>query len=144
MKLDTVERFTHDQIDQVADALFQLRDQCKVYAFKGTLGAGKTTLSQKLLRRFGVEGVITSPTFTYVNLYHLPDGKVMYHFDLYRITSIDEFMLSGFNEYIYQPNSWALIEWPEVIAPLLQHQVCQVALEYVDEDTRQMKVKVIS
>lgn len=143
MKLETVKSFTQDQIDQVADALYQLRDQCQVYAFKGTLGAGKTTLSQKLLRRFGVEGVITSPTFTYVNVYHLPDGNAVYHFDLYRIASIDEFMLSGFNEYIYQPNSWALIEWPEVIDPLLQHRVCRVALEYIDEDTRGIKVNVI-
>ena len=49
MKLETVKSFTQDQIDQVADALYQVRDQCQVYAFKGTLGAGKTTLSQEIV-----------------------------------------------------------------------------------------------
>jgi tRNA threonylcarbamoyladenosine biosynthesis protein TsaE len=73
----------------------------------------------------------------------VPDGKVLYHFDLYRISSVDEFVLSGFNEYIYQPNSWALIEWPEVIEPLLEHHVCEVSLKYLDEETRELKVKVI-
>ncbi|MGE0009993.1 MAG: tRNA (adenosine(37)-N6)-threonylcarbamoyltransferase complex ATPase subunit type 1 TsaE [Candidatus Babeliales bacterium] len=144
MEKDTTLRFGLDQIEHVADFLYALRDHCKVYAFKGTLGAGKTTLSQKLLRRFGVEGVITSPTFTYVNMYHLNDGTVLYHFDLYRINSVDEFVLSGFNEYLYQPNSWALIEWPEVIEPLLMRHVVEATLAYEDEHTRELKVKVLN
>jgi tRNA threonylcarbamoyladenosine biosynthesis protein TsaE len=141
--MDITKIFGIDQIDEVVDMLYQLRSQCQVYALSGPLGAGKTTVSQRLLRRFGIEGVITSPTFTYMNIYQSVDGKILYHFDLYRIISVDEFILNGFNEYLYQPNSWALIEWPEVIAPLLEHKVCDIQLLYQDEGTREIKVKLI-
>lgn len=140
---DVTFNFGIDEIGQVVDTLYQLRDQCQVYALSGPLGSGKTTISQRLLRRFGVEGVITSPTFTYVNTYQLEDGTMLYHFDLYRISSVDEFILSGFNEYLYQPKSWAIIEWPEVVTPLLQHKVCELILLYVNEDMRQAKLKVL-
>lgn len=143
MQQDTSIFFGSDQIENIADALFQLRMQCQIYALTGPLGAGKTTLAQSLLRRFGVQGVITSPTFTYVNIYQLSDGTTLYHFDLYRIGSVDEFIMNGFNEYLYQPQSWAIIEWPEVIAPLITYKLCQVSLQYHDAQTREIKVKVI-
>lgn len=135
--------FGVEELDTLATTLFELRNKCQVYAMRGSLGAGKTTLSQRLLTRFGVTGIMTSPTFTYVNMYQLSDGKMIYHFDAYRIGSVDEFILNGFNEYLYQPNSWAIIEWPEVIMPLLQHKVCDIQLEYVDDVTREIKVKLI-
>lgn len=141
--MNSTKTFGVDQIDQIAQMLYQLRDRCKVYAFSGPLGAGKTSLAQQLLRKFGVQGVTSSPTFTYVNMYHLPDGGTLYHFDLYRISSVDEFIVSGFNEYLYQPNSWAIIEWPEVIAPLISQQVCEVQISYKDEGSRELKLKVI-
>ncbi len=139
----SITTFSLQDLEAMAQALYRLKDRCKIYAFKGTLGAGKTTLAQRLLRQFGVQGVITSPTFTYVNVYTTAEGSVLYHFDLYRINSVDAFIMSGFNEYLYQPNSWAIIEWPEVIAPLIDHQVCDIDLLYMDETTRQIKVKVV-
>ncbi len=135
--------FGSDQMESIVDALYHLRTRCQIYALSGPLGAGKTTLAQGLLHRFGVQGVITSPTFTYVNVYQLNDGVTVYHFDLYRIGSVEEFIMHGFNEYLYQPQSWAIIEWPEAIAPLITHKVCQVSLQYHDAMTRELKVKVI-
>ncbi len=143
MQQDTTILFGNDQMESIVDALYQLRTRCQIYALSGPLGAGKTTLAQSLLRRFGVQDVITSPTFTYVNIYQLSDGTTLYHFDLYRIGSVEEFIMHGFNEYLYQPQSWAIIEWPEVIAPLLLHKACQVSLQYHDAQTRELKVKVL-
>jgi len=107
--------------------------QCNVLTFSGPLGAGKTTLIRTLLHQCGVIEPITSPTFTYVNIYKNQDNKYFYHFDLYRIASLQDFCAAGFDEYLYLPNSWSLIEWPEVIMPLLIHAVCQVSLNYHDE-----------
>lgn len=119
-----------DQIAHVAGRLYELKENCSVYAFTGSLGAGKTTLVQALLQRFGVTGIIMSPTFTYVNVYYNADKQSLYHFDLYRLHTVDDFVAAGFEEYLYQPASWSFIEWPEVIQPLLKDRVCHVSIDY--------------
>ncbi len=122
-----------EELDNVVEQLVQQLETCKVMTFTGSLGAGKTTLVRALLRKCGVEGTITSPTFTYVNLYENDKDQTFYHFDCYRIQSLDDFMGQGFDEYLYQPNSWVFIEWPEIVMPLLTHDVCHVQLDYHDE-----------
>jgi tRNA threonylcarbamoyladenosine biosynthesis protein TsaE len=122
-----------DEVELVSKQLKALLSDCKIMTFTGTLGAGKTTLIQALLRNCGVQGDIASPTFTYMNVYEDDKGHNFYHFDLYRIATVDMFVNAGFDEYLYQPHSWALIEWPEVIVPLLTHDVCHVYLDYFDE-----------
>jgi tRNA threonylcarbamoyladenosine biosynthesis protein TsaE len=128
------------EIPRMVDFLMTLAADYPVFTFTGPLGAGKTTLVQGLLRRFGVDGVITSPTFTYVNIYRTPQEQTFYHFDCYRIPTVDAFLEAGFGEYIYQPNSWALIEWPEVIDPLLP-KACHVAIDYYGDDMRVLVCK---
>lgn len=131
-----------DDIESVAKQIKELLPHCKVITFTGTLGAGKTTLIRALLRQCGVQGDITSPTFTYMNVYEDAQGNNFYHFDLYRITNVEMFAQAGFDEYVYQPRSWALIEWPEVIEPLLTHDVCHVHIDYHDDlEKRILRVK---
>ena len=139
MKEQTV-IFSLNELEKVAQKLWSLREQCKVYTFSGMLGAGKTTLVKEILRQAGVKEVTTSPTFTYVNLYKV-DGKTLYHFDLYRINSLDGFLQQGFDEYLYQPDSWSFIEWPEVIEPLLKKEICDVKLEY-ENDKRKLSYQI--
>jgi tRNA threonylcarbamoyladenosine biosynthesis protein TsaE len=119
----------HD-IDQVVEVLYGLLQTYSVITFTGSLGAGKTTLVRSLLQRCGVKDLITSPTFTYVNVYENSQGQTFYHFDCYRIKTLDDFKVAGFDEYLYQPGSFAFIEWPEVVKPLLDHSVCHVAIDY--------------
>ena len=135
--METVIIFNETQIESVVDQLITLMDSCKVFTFAGPLGAGKTTLIGRILKKCGViEPVVTSPTFTYVNLYENAQKQLFYHFDLYRITSLQEFINAGFDEYLYAPNSWAFIEWPELIMPLLSEKVCHCQLEYEGHDRR--------
>lgn len=131
-----------DQIDSVVEYLYQQLPHCKVITLVGSLGAGKTTLVKALLRRCGIEDVITSPTFTYVNVYENVSGQTFYHFDCYRIKSLDEFKMAGFDEYLYQPNSWAFIEWPEVVMPLVAHEVCHILIDYRDSE-REITIELI-
>lgn len=125
--------YTVDQIDTVAHYLDTYRSTSSIFTFEGMLGAGKTTLVKAFLKQVGVQEQVTSPTFTYVQIYTDGKGHTFYHFDLYRVATIEQFQMLGFDEYLYQPRSWALIEWPGVIRPLLTHGVCDVSVEYCHE-----------
>jgi tRNA threonylcarbamoyladenosine biosynthesis protein TsaE len=128
--------------DKAIQELKDLMPQYKVFACSGPLGAGKTTTIKALLRSCGIAETITSPTFTYVNAYENSNGEHFYHFDLYRIANVEEFQEQGFDEYLYQDNSWAFIEWPEVIESLLTHDVCQVFFDYhEDPEKRVMRLE---
>jgi len=125
-----------EEIDIVVEQIVLQMDRSSVFTFVGPLGAGKTTLVKKFLARCGVQELVTSPTFTYVCHYKTPSGKDFYHFDLYRLTSLDDFIQAGFAELLYQPNSWACIEWPEIIVPILTSRVTHCALEYEGYERR--------
>jgi len=130
-----------DDINVLVEKLFALKDDCKIYIFTGDLGAGKTTLVKALLKKFGVQESVTSPTFSYVNTYQNDKQEFLYHFDIYRLTSLDEFLHLGFDELLYGQQSWAFIEWPEVIEPLLDHKICEIHLDYDVENVEQRIVK---
>jgi tRNA threonylcarbamoyladenosine biosynthesis protein TsaE len=135
-------KYTLNQLDHAVEIVKKQMDESRIVTFTGDLGAGKTTLIRALLRNLGVKEPVTSPTFTYVNRYTLEGGKILYHFDLYRLNSLDEFMEQGFHEYLYQPGSWCLIEWPAIIMPLLTHEVCHITLDY-DDNARSMHWKTV-
>lgn len=130
--------YSLDQIDQVADKLYTLIPYCSVFTFTGSLGAGKTTLIKSLLARCGIKDIVTSPTYTYVVPYVNIEEKIFYHFDLYRLNTLEDFINAGFDEFLYMPNSWAFIEWPEIIMPILQKKLCQISINYIDENKREL------
>lgn len=132
--------YTEQEIDAVGKMLFEHLQKVAVMTFKGDLGAGKTTLVQRLIRQAGYTGPVQSPTFSYVNAYETTLGT-LYHFDLYRLSSVRDFIEAGFAEYLYQPNSKALIEWPEIIIPLLEHDVCAVTIAYEGLHARRLSCK---
>jgi tRNA threonylcarbamoyladenosine biosynthesis protein TsaE len=135
--------YSLEEHTKIVEELKNLMSIAKVFAFSGPLGAGKTTTIKALLRSCGVTETITSPTFTYVNIYTNKENEHFYHFDLYRIASVEEFEMQGFNEYLYQPHSWAFIEWPEVIKPLLTHDVCYVSFDYhEDQEKRVVRIEI--
>jgi tRNA threonylcarbamoyladenosine biosynthesis protein TsaE len=124
--------------DTVVQEIKKLMANYQIFACSGPLGAGKTTTIKEVLRSCGITVPITSPTFTYVNEYINNDGECFYHFDLYRIGSVQEFQHNGFDEYLYNSNSWSFIEWPEVIMPLLTHDVCFVSFDYHEDPDKRI------
>ena len=131
--------FRRDTLNDVVQELYPLFAQTSVFALSGPLGAGKTTLIQALLRNAGVEDPIQSPTFTTLCSYSNARGETFYHFDLYRMKNPHEFIVGGFDEYFYEPNSWCFIEWPEVISSILPPTTCHIIIDYHGEETRRLR-----
>lgn len=130
--------FTVADLPQVAKQLLESCKNVQVITLQGTLGAGKTTFAIELLRQLGVQGEMQSPTYTYVQIYQNQQGKNFYHFDLYRLPDKNAFLFASFDEFLYQPNSLAIIEWPEIIEGMLGHAVCRVELQYIDDVSRKI------
>ena len=97
----------------------------------GDLGSGKTKFVQGILTHFGLEKEISSPTFTIVNEYSNGQDTI-YHFDVYRLDSSDEFYAIGGEEYLQ--NGICLMEWGEMIQDVLPSSYIHITFEKSSED----------
>lgn len=111
----------------------------QVIALYGDLGAGKTTFVKCIAPLFSLDpSQITSPTFGYQHLYGT--APELCHFDLYRITSLEDFIAMGFKEFLEKPYV-TFIEWPEVIETLLPSDTLRIYFTIHDETTRKIVVE---
>ena len=119
---------SENNLNALVNEVIKRFETCKILLLKGDLGSGKTTFVKKLLLSLGVSDKVTSPTFNIVSEYHLSNGTSIYHFDLYRIQSIDELYNLGFEDYMYL-NNICVIEWPEIAEALLPDNVITIYIE---------------
>ncbi len=103
---------------EVAQKIIAFAQPCRVWTFRGQLGAGKTTLIKAICRELGVDDSMSSPSFSLVNEYQSPRNESIYHLDLYRLKSEQEAADIGVEDYIFS-NKYCFIEWPEVAFGLL-------------------------
>ena len=106
----------------------------------GDLGSGKTKFVQGILKHFGLENEISSPTFTIVNEYNTKDFPI-YHFDIYRLADVDEFYSMGGEEYF--ENGICLIEWGEMLESILPSNYIKVTFKKdpENEDYRNLQIE---
>lgn len=127
-----------DEIREVARRFLDAMDDRTVFAFRGTMGAGKTTFIKALCEELGVQDVINSPTFAILNEYGpTDDGRLIYHFDFYRINKPEEAYDFGYEDYIYS-DALCFIEWPEKIEELLPPDTVNVYLEEQPDGSRRV------
>lgn len=112
---------------------------CRVFAFDAPMGAGKTTFIKQLCEELGTEDVVNSPTFAIVNVYDTPEDGEVYHFDCYRLKDIREAQDFGAEEYLYSGNL-CLIEWPDMIAPLLPEDTIYIKIKVLENGDRQLTI----
>ncbi|MBD5293509.1 MAG: tRNA (adenosine(37)-N6)-threonylcarbamoyltransferase complex ATPase subunit type 1 TsaE [Bacteroides sp.] len=126
-----------DALPQAAREFINSLGDRTVVTFKGEMGAGKTTFINELCRQLGVETDATSsPTFALVNEYRSDTtAELIYHFDLYRLEDLDEAMDMGIEDYL-DCGALCLIEWPDVIDPILPTDVVEASLTVNPDGSR--------
>lgn len=103
-----------------------------IVAFRGGLGAGKTTFIRYLCEALGYDGAVTSPTFSIMNCYN---GKVpIYHYDMYRIYGADALYDTGF--YDFADSGISLIEWSENVSDGLEGDIIYVTVDFCGENRK--------
>lgn len=104
----------------------------------GDLGAGKTTFIRGIASALGCDPeIVTSPTFTYLNIYQ--GEHQIYHFDLYRLKDVEEFMGMGFETYLGD-DAITCVEWSERIESLLEElPVLEIHIKHLGENKREFQ-----
>lgn len=125
-----------DHIREAAREFICKMGEGSVFAFYGSMGAGKTTFVKAICEELGVEDVITSPTFAIVNEYRsYSTGELIYHFDFYRIKKLEEVYDMGYEDYFYS-GALCFIEWPELIEELLPEDAVRVTIKETEDGCR--------
>jgi tRNA threonylcarbamoyladenosine biosynthesis protein TsaE len=111
-----------------------------VFAFEGNMGVGKTTFIKAICRELGVEDVINSPTFSIINEYRSETtDDLIYHFDFYRINSLNEARETGAEDYFHSGER-CFIEWPEIVRELLPENTVYVEMKEQTDGSRRCKL----
>lgn len=129
-----------DKIQEAARLFVSQMGDAKVFALYGQMGAGKTTFVKAVCRELGVEDVVTSPTFALVNEYTAGDGSPVFHFDFYRVKSLEEVYDMGFEDYLYG-GALCLVEWPELVEELLPRDAVAVTIRTNADGSRSIAVE---
>jgi tRNA threonylcarbamoyladenosine biosynthesis protein TsaE len=114
---------------RLAAATAQARPESLIVYLKGDLGAGKTTFVRGFLRELGHAGRVPSPTYTLIEPYRWPEGRI-YHIDLYRLNNSLEVSELALDE-LAEPGTVVLIEWPERGAGQIPGADLEVRLEMI-------------
>lgn len=138
-----IEIATAEALPQAAQEFASLMGDETVYAFYGEMGAGKTTFIRELCRALGVEeDLAKSPSFSIINEYRSDTtAELIYHFDLYRLESVDEALEIGVEDY-FDSGALCLLEWPERIEPLLPDDTVKVSISVNPDDSRTLTIDI--
>jgi len=122
---------THQVAAELLPKLEPKRNQATVVAFSGELGAGKTEFIRGLLRSAGVQGPVTSPTYTIESVYDLPDSAFerAYHIDAYRLECGDDLLDLDFADRLRKPKSLILVEWADRVDKAIPERSAHVQIE---------------
>lgn len=132
---------SESDLPEVAAAVIVFLESCPVVCLYGEMGAGKTTLIKQIGKQLGVTDPMSSPTFAIVNEYRTVRGQTVYHFDFYRLKNLREAVDIGAEEYFFS-GSACLMEWPEMVEPLIPEKHLKIHINFVEGNTRQITLEL--
>ena len=130
-----------DDTRELAAQVAGLARPADLILLAGDMGAGKTTFTQGFGKALGVKEHVTSPTFTLVRTY--PARIPLLHVDAYRLDTLQEVIDLGMHELLDE-GCVALIEWGDIIAPVLPTDFLEIRLEFGDgDDDRRLRFRAV-
>ena len=107
----------------------------------GSLGAGKTVMIKGMCLGLGYDGIVTSPTFSLINIY---SGKAeIYHFDCYRLDGVGDLEDLGYEEFFFSGRGICLVEWADRVADALPDDIVVIRLDIVAENERKITISTL-
>jgi len=138
--MKTIHITSQEGLRDVAEAIVRTIGRRTVVAFRGGMGAGKTTLIREIVALLGATDTVTSPTFAIVNQYRGEGNRRIHHFDFYRIDDVREAFDFGYEEYFYS-GDLCLVEWPEKVEQLLPDNTINVRIVVDGETSRTFEIE---
>ncbi len=136
MKIEIIHK---RELPSAVKRLFDYAEGRRIFAFYGSLGAGKTTIIKAFCKLLGASDLVSSPSFTIVNEYRTVNGESLYHIDFYRINKKEEVYDFGIEEYL-SDGSYCFMEWPEIIDDLLPLDTVRVRITAGNNEERILDV----
>lgn len=126
-------------LNAAAKKLLKQSGENRIFAFYGSMGAGKTTIIKAICQKLGAIDIVSSPTFTLVNEYKTSSGESLYHIDFYRIRKQEEVFDFGIEEYL-TGESYCFMEWPELIEEILPEETVKVRISVDNNEQRILSI----
>lgn len=140
MKPIEIEIGSREGLADAARRFLEVARPGAVYAFRGAMGAGKTTFIAELCRRLESADEASSPTFSIVNVYDTVRWGRVYHLDCYRLESEEEGYDIGVEDY-FASGCACFVEWPEKIEGLLPEETVDVELSVLPDGRRLLRME---
>lgn len=136
--MELVLEYTIDDLTKTATSVLEKLKENKIFLFSGEMGSGKTTLIKAICQQLGIEEIVSSPTYSIVNVYQSTLFGEVYHFDLFRLKNEHEAEEIGIADYLDSGNI-CIIEWPEIAPTILQSRnSIAINLSYLENHNRQL------
>lgn len=129
------------ELSEVARKLLLNFREVPVWCFYGEMGMGKTTLIKQIGQELGIVDEMSSPSFSIVNEYNTRTGEVIYHFDCYRLSELQQAIDIGVEDYLFSGNL-CLIEWPAILAELLPQNHLEININLAGTNARTLTAKL--
>lgn len=129
---------SYAQTLQLAENFAKTLQNGAVIAYLGDLGAGKTAFTTGIVKGLGIACDVSSPTFSICNEYR-GNGKILYHFDMYRVDGWDDLYSTGFFDYL-DTGAYICAEWSENIFGALPQDSIIVEINKLGDNERQIKI----
>jgi tRNA threonylcarbamoyladenosine biosynthesis protein TsaE len=128
-------------LPSAAKKILKYSGKCKIFAFYGGMGAGKTTIIKALCKLLGALDIISSPSFTLVNEYRTAGGESIYHIDFYRIRKQEEVFDFGVEEYL-TGDSYCFMEWPELVEDIIPQGTVKIRITVGKDEQRTLLISL--
>jgi len=132
--------FSEEETELFAEELSSEVKGADIICYFGEVGAGKTVFTRGLCKGLGVTGYVNSPSYIILNQY-IGSKYNIFHYDLYRISDIEELTEIGFYDFAGKDDSITIIEWSEKLIDELPKKRIDIIIEVIDETKRKFKIK---